>query len=115
MYSNVLLASGRNTAGQAKAGDPAGGFPDIPERIRYPIKNEKNTNLRSGNFLPSVHDAFDDFIRVFLKDFFPVLCPVTAAGLGSATIRNHNNSRNFSTVRSASLMMILSVPRAISG
>jgi len=37
--------------------------------------------LLSRDFLPSVHDAFDDFIRVFLKDFFPVLRPVPAAGL----------------------------------
>src|SRR4030042_1745728 len=42
---------------------------------------EKYTISRSRNFFLFLHDAFDNFIRVFLQDFFPVLCPVTTPGL----------------------------------
>ena len=41
-------------------------------------KNEK-PHLWLGNFFPSCHNTPDYYIRVFLKDLFPILCPVAAA------------------------------------
>src|SRR5208337_4683188 len=56
------------------------GFPKR-DAVHDAVKKKRYSNSRSRNLLPSLHDAFDNFIRVFFQDFFPVLCPVTASGL----------------------------------
>jgi len=41
--------------------------------------SKKKNNLRSRDFFSPCHDAFDYFVGILLKNFFPVLRPVPAA------------------------------------